>query len=173
MSSSSKLSELTTAVVSAYVRNNATAPADLHGLIQSIYASLSSVGEPAPAPPESSKATPAEIKKSISPEALISFEDGKPYKALKRHLTRLGMTMDDYKSKWGLPYDYPAVANGYSARRSEVAKTAGLGQKRTKPVEQIATEMPAEEVAIEAAKTKPNLSPGNPNPKKSKAIPNL
>ena len=79
--------------------------------------------------PQVDRPTAAQIKKSIRPEALISFEDGKPYRTLKRHLTRLGMTPAEYREKWGLASDYPMVAPDYSARRSELAKQLGFGQK--------------------------------------------
>ena len=51
--------------------------------------------------------TPAEIRRSIRPEGLISFEDGKTYKTLRRHLTRHGLTPEAYRTKWGLPANYP------------------------------------------------------------------
>jgi predicted transcriptional regulator len=82
------------------------------------------MAEPDPAP------TPAvSVKKSITPDHLISLEDGKKYKSLKRHLTSRGMTPDEYRAKWGLPKDYPMVAASYSAQRSNLAKTLGLGRK--------------------------------------------
>ena len=77
--------------------------------------------------PEPIKLTAAQIRKSVTPDALISFEDGKPYKTLKRHLTTRGLTLAEYKTKWGLPTDYPTTAPSYSARRSEMAKSLGLG----------------------------------------------
>ena len=49
-------------------------------------------------------------------------------KTLKRHLTNLGMTPDQYRAKWGLPDNYPMVAPEYAARRSALAKKSGLGQ---------------------------------------------
>lgn len=69
------------------------------------------------------------IKKTIRDDCLISLEDGKPYKALKRHLRKLGMTPDQYRSKWKLPHDYPMVCKAYSERRSDLAKEMGLGKK--------------------------------------------
>jgi predicted transcriptional regulator len=73
--------------------------------------------------------TPAvPIKKSITPDHLISLEDGQKYKSLKRHLSTRGMTPDEYRAKWGLPRDYPMVAANYSAQRSQLAKALGLGQ---------------------------------------------
>jgi predicted transcriptional regulator len=42
------------------------------------------------------------------------------------------MTPDEYRKKWGLSYDYPMVAPAYAAKRSELAKTMGLGNMRQK-----------------------------------------
>ena len=63
---------------------------------------------------------------------IISLEDGKPYKSLKRHLTTRGLTPEDYRRKWGLPHDYPMVAANYAAQRSELAKASGLGSTRNR-----------------------------------------
>ncbi|WP_165191189.1 MucR family transcriptional regulator [Caulobacter soli] len=120
---------LTVEVVSAFVGNNTVAVADLPALIKATYAALSGIG--APETPEAeavSKPTAGQIRKSITPDALISFEDGKPYKTLKRHLTTHGMTVAEYKAKWGLPNDYPTTAPAYSEARSAMAKALGLGQ---------------------------------------------
>jgi predicted transcriptional regulator len=46
------------------------------------------------------------IKKTVTPDHIISLEDGKPYKSLKRHLARHGLTPAEYRTTWGLPYDY-------------------------------------------------------------------
>jgi predicted transcriptional regulator len=79
------------------------------------------------------KPTPAvPVKKSITPEALISLIDGKPYKSLKRHLTGKGLTPDQYREQYGLPRDYPMVAPAYAQKRSELARSMGLGQQRRK-----------------------------------------
>jgi hypothetical protein len=50
---------------------------------------------------------PVSIKKTITPDYLISLEYGKQYKSLKRHLSIRGLTPEEYRSKWGLPADYP------------------------------------------------------------------
>jgi predicted transcriptional regulator len=68
-------------------------------------------------------------KKAIKPDYIISFEDGKQYKSMKRHLTGRGLTPAQYREKWGLPKDFPMVAPNYSAARSEMAKNLGLGQQ--------------------------------------------
>lgn len=127
-----RLLEMTTDVVSAFVSNNKLTPAELPGLVHAVHASLAGAEAPSPAvEPDTPKVTPAQIRRSIRPDGLISFEDGKPYKTLKRHLTTRGMTFPEYREKWGLPKDYPSVAPAYAARRSELAKAAGLGQKGT------------------------------------------
>jgi predicted transcriptional regulator len=124
------LIDLTAEIVSAYLENNPVSAGELPALIQSTYAALSGANNPLAAVVEpDNKATAAQIRKSITPDALISFEDGKSYKSLKRHITSRGMTIDEYKAKWGLPQDYPLVAVSYSAQRSSLAKSLGLGRK--------------------------------------------
>jgi predicted transcriptional regulator len=122
------LARLTTGIIAAYVEHNELGAQHLPDLIRSVHQALGSVGA-APEPPAAAAATTVQIRRSITPDALISFEDGKPYKQLKRHLTALGMTPDGYRAKWGLPPDYPMVAASYSAARSAIAKTLGLGKK--------------------------------------------
>ncbi|MCP1557927.1 UNVERIFIED_ORG: putative transcriptional regulator [Methylobacterium sp. SuP10 SLI 274] len=73
-----------------------------------------------------STAVVGQVRKSITPDALISFIDGKPYKTLKRHLSAHGLDPYSYCQRYGLPNDYPMVAAAYAARRSELAKSIGL-----------------------------------------------
>lgn len=125
--------ELTTTLVAAYVSNNHIQPSEIATLIVGTHAALAGLGQgSAPEAPTVEKLTPAQIRKSITPEALISFIDGKPYKTLKRHLNRNGMTIEQYRERYGLPRDYPSTAASYSAQRSALAKSLGLGQQRKK-----------------------------------------
>ena len=128
----SEFLELTADVVSAYVANNSVPANELPALIQQIHQTLSSLG-PASAStePAAEKQKPAvPIKKSVTPDYIISLEDGRQFKSLKRYLqTSHGMTPDDYRTKWNLPSDYPMVAPNYAAQRSELAKSMGLGRK--------------------------------------------
>jgi predicted transcriptional regulator len=128
-----RVSEVTVELVGEYVSKNRVRTADLPDLIVSVHASLSGLGKPqAPAAPE--KVRPAvPIKKSITPDYLISLEDGRRYKSLRRHLGVRGLTPEQYRTKWGLPADYPIVAPSYAKRRSELAKSMGLGRKRVEP----------------------------------------
>lgn len=124
--------ELTTEIVSAYVSKNPIPAGQLPDLISSVHASLGGLLKP-PEPAAPERPEPAvPVKKSITPDHLISLEDGGRYKSLKRHLAGRGLTPQQYRLKWGLPPDYPMVAPNYAARRSELAKAAGLGQQRRK-----------------------------------------
>ena len=119
---------LTADLVSAYVTKNSVRPADLGELITTVHQALSGLGESAqPAVNQIEKPTPAQIKKSITEDSLISFEDGKPYKTLRRHLTIRGLTPEAYRAKFGLPVDYPMTSPAYSAARSKLARALGLG----------------------------------------------
>jgi predicted transcriptional regulator len=121
---------LTVGIVAAFVEKNRVAASELANLIRSVNQTLESLDQAGTTEaPEARKLTPAQIRKSITPDALISFEDGRPYKMLKRHLTALGMTPEQYRAKWGLPKNYPMTAADYTARRSEVAKALGLGRR--------------------------------------------
>ena len=125
------LVELTSEVIAAYVAKNHLQPSDLPALIASVHASFVSLGQ-APEPEVSAEplrpAVP--IRKSITDDYLISLEDGRKLKSMKRYLAGLGMTPDEYRAKWGLPRDYPMVAPAYAAKRSELAKSLGLGRAR-------------------------------------------
>ncbi|MFC0634257.1 MucR family transcriptional regulator [Brevundimonas balnearis] len=129
-----ELLEMTADIVSAYVSNNAVEAAALPQLIQNIHSVLSQVSD-GPVEPEPTPQEPAvSIRKSITPDYLICLEDGRKFKSLKRHLrTKYDMSPEEYRTKWGLPKDYPMVAPNYAKARSELAKQMGLGQGGRKP----------------------------------------
>jgi predicted transcriptional regulator len=125
----SEIIEMTADIVSAYVGNNSVATGDLPALIQGVHRALAGVttsSEPAEAAP---KEPAVPVRKSITPDFLICLEDGRKFKSLKRHLrTKYNMSPEEYRSKWGLPKDYPMVAPNYAKARSDLAKQMGLGQ---------------------------------------------
>ncbi|GJE44616.1 MucR family transcriptional regulator [Methylobacterium soli] len=123
--------ELSAGIIAAYVSNNSVPVADLPALISNVHAALNGLtsgASQAAAEEQVEKATPAQVRKSITPDALISFIDGKPYKTLKRHLTGHGLDPHSYRQRYGLPSDYPMVAASYAAQRSKLAKAIGLGR---------------------------------------------
>lgn len=125
---------LTTNIVSAHVSNNVVSTSDLPDLIQQVYGTLTNVKSPNSA--RQTNLVPAvPIKKSVTADYIICLEDGKKLKMLKRHLKAVyGMSLQDYRSKWGLPTDYPSVAPNYAKKRSSLAKNIGLGSRRKKAV---------------------------------------
>ena len=131
ISESSNPVDLAAEIVSAFVAHNSLRSADLPALIESVHAGLvriangSAIAEEQPAPTAA-----VTIRKSITPDYLICLDDGRKFKSLRRHLTRLGMTPEQYRAKWNLPSDYPMVAPNYAAQRSVLAKKIGLGQFR-------------------------------------------
>ncbi|RJT26522.1 MucR family transcriptional regulator [Mesorhizobium waimense] len=128
------LIELTADVVSAYVSNNPVPVGDLPALIGQVHAAFKGTAESVSAEEPQALKPAVPIRKSVTPDYIICLEDGKKFKALKRHLsTHYGLTPDEYRAKWGLPADYPMVAPNYAAARSALAKTIGLGRKPKEP----------------------------------------
>jgi predicted transcriptional regulator len=124
------LVQLTADIVSAYVTNNQVEAGQLSKLIEEVHVAL--VRAPAAAAePEQKELVPAvAIRKSVTPDYIVSLEDGRKFKSLKRHLAgTYGMTPDEYRAKWSLPRDYPMVAPNYAKARSDLAKRMGLGRK--------------------------------------------
>lgn len=115
------------AIVAAYVSRNAVGVSDLPVLIDQVHSAISVLKDRG-AGPVDGPASP-EVQASIQQDGLISFIDGKSYKTLKRHLTAHGLTPERYRAQYGLPADYPMVAPGYAAKRSQIAKAIQLGHK--------------------------------------------
>ena len=117
-------------VVAAYVSRNSVTPGGLPALIESVHSAITSLGVVEAIPKTEALIPAVPIRKSITPGFLICLDDGKKLKTLKRHLTNLGMTPDQYRTKWNLPKEYPMTAPDYAATRSALAKSIGLGQLR-------------------------------------------
>jgi len=129
-SSSRELLEITVDIVSAYVSNNAIVRADLPDLIDQTFNALRKAEAKETQPIQEELDPAVSIKKSVTPDYIICLKCGKNFKSLKRHIrTDYTLTPDEYRAKWGLPYDYPMVAPNYAAFRSALAKKMGLGRK--------------------------------------------
>ena len=136
----STLTGLTVELLSAFVANNNVRSEDLPGLINATHAALAGLNTApqadTPAANNSSETFTGAVtpRKSLgSREHIISMIDGKPYKTLKRHLSRHGLTPEQYRSRYGLPSSYPMVAPAYSEQRRATAKRLGLGRKSQSP----------------------------------------
>jgi predicted transcriptional regulator len=157
-----KFSELTTKIVSAYISNHTVRAEDLPTLITDLHAALQSAPERKGEPASESQQPAVAIKKSVTPDYIISLENGQKFKSLKRHLmSTYGMTPQEYRDKWGLPREYPMVAPNYAKSRSELAKTMGLGRKAA-----AAEPIAVADVPIEASKRRgrPKLAPNDQGP---------
>jgi predicted transcriptional regulator len=127
------LLDAVTSIVAAYVANNTVPKETLATLISDVFRSLTQMGQKTVPVEELKPAVP--VKRSVQPDHIVCLEDGKKFKSLKRHLmSHYNMTPEEYREKWGLPYDYPMVAPNYAQTRSELAKRIGLGQRKA-PVE--------------------------------------
>ena len=126
------LVELTADIVAAYVSNHVVPVSDLANLISDVHSALSNTSVPQPAAAIVEKQKPAvSVRKSVQDEQITCLECGGNFKSLKRHLrTQYNLTPEQYRSKWGLPKDYPMVAPNYASARSRLAKQMGLGQQR-------------------------------------------
>lgn len=122
-----RLLELTTQIVCAYVSHNPVPATEVSGLIGSVHRSISVQGQSTVPEPQMEPAVP--IRKSVTPDYIISLEDGRKFRTLSRHLmARYGLTPEQYRRKWGLPDDYPMVAPNYAVERSKIARSMGLGR---------------------------------------------
>jgi predicted transcriptional regulator len=117
-------------IVAAHVSHNSLSAADLPALIRSVHAALEATAKPAE--PEAPKQEPAvAIRSSVKPDHIVCLEDGKKLKMLKRYLrTNYDMSPEQYRTKWGLPRDYPMVAPAYAEARRGLAQKIGLGRKK-------------------------------------------
>ena len=118
----------TVKVVASYLSNNSIDLADVPKIISVVHKALlvidPAVGDAAAARP----APPVPVRKSVFDDYLVSLEDGRRYRSLKRHLSGRGLTPEQYRQKWNLAHDYPMVAPNYAKLRSELAKSMGLGR---------------------------------------------
>jgi predicted transcriptional regulator len=120
---------MTVQLLSAYFSNNQVPAGDIAGIIEATRGALERKAETQA--PEAAEHVPAvSVRKSLgSRDHIISMIDGKPYKALKRHLATNGLTPAEYRERYNLPKDYPMVAPAYSEHRRAVAQKLGLGRK--------------------------------------------
>ncbi|AOG03484.1 MucR family transcriptional regulator [Bosea sp. RAC05] len=124
--------DCTARIVAAYVGSNRIQGSELPAIIDDVHRSLAGLSARPAEPVEAAPLVPAvPVKKSVHPEHLICLEDGQKFQSLRRHLrVKYNLTPEQYRAKWGLPVDYPMTAPNYSMRRSELARTIGLGRPK-------------------------------------------
>ena len=126
--------ELATELTIAWLANpNTSASAeDVPAFLQKMHqAVINLTADPVEQPAAEPEYTPAvTVRRSLSSkDHIISLIDGKPYKTLRRHLSRHGLSPEQYRERYGLKPDYPIVSESYSQVRRDMAKKIGLGRK--------------------------------------------
>jgi predicted transcriptional regulator len=130
MTEKADLIDMTAGIVSAYVSNNSLPLSDVPAFIHQVYQALESAMSDMPMPGDAAPVPAVSVEESVTPDYLVCLEDGKRFKSLKRHIrTHYNLSPEEYRTKWGLPADYPMVAPNYAKARSKLAKRMGLGQK--------------------------------------------
>jgi predicted transcriptional regulator len=123
-----RAAEIAAQVLCAYLSRNTVSADDLPALSARTYAALEAVfAGPGTIAPPIEPPTPDQIAASITPDAIVSFENGRRYRSLRRHLNQLGLSEEQYRAKWGLPADYPLVAQSFSDLRSSAARAQRFG----------------------------------------------
>ena len=123
---------LTADIVAAHVSHNSVSIRDIGDLIHSIHASLDGL-ENGPAQVALPKAPMVSARASITPDFLICVACGEKLKVLRRHLRIVhGLTPEDYRRTYRLPWDYPMTAPNYSKVRGDLARASGLGREGRK-----------------------------------------
>jgi predicted transcriptional regulator len=91
------------------------------------------------------------IDESVTDDYIVCLEDGVRVKVLKRYLSKFKMTPQEYRTKWGLPTNYPMTAPAYAASRAEFARSIGLGKK--KPSQTAAAAAPVAKAPMDVVTT--------------------
>ena len=120
--------DATSRIVAAYISKNETTLDELPFVVSTVHRALLKLQTTSTTVTTGhNPAVP--ISESVHDEYLVCLEDGKRLSMLKRHLnTTYGLSLEQYKERWGLPQDYPTVSAAYTRRRSAIAKTIGLGK---------------------------------------------
>lgn len=125
------LLSLAAKIVAAHVGHNDTAAEALPSIIKAVHETLAEIAAETTPPGSVQDHFHAHTHASHdggTDDMLVCLEDGLKMKMLKRHLMTVhGLTPEEYRTKWGLPDDYPMVAANYAKLRSSLAKESGLG----------------------------------------------
>lgn len=128
--------ELTAAIVAAFVSNNTIDPLAIPDLIARISAALrataslpepdsSTIGRHTGASSKTIRSPAVAIEDSVTTEYIVCLEDGLRLRSLKRYIKRkYALSPEEYRSRWDLPPDYPMTAPAYTQLRSKIAKEA-------------------------------------------------
>lgn len=116
---------MTADVVMAFVRHHKSD--DLPSLVTEVHAVMAEIDKSGrPAEPF----VPVDESKRF--DHLTCLQCGKETTLLERHLRKAhDITPQQYRVTYSLPADYPMVTQEFSLRRSEIAKSHGLGRSNS------------------------------------------
>ena len=117
-------------IVRSYVRHHRVGTDQISDIITSVYQAFGQLGQPVVA--EEVLVPAVSVRRSVHQEYVVCLDCGYRGQTLRRHIsTRHGLSRDEYLSRWGLRSDHLLTAPAYSERRSELARSLGLGRKST------------------------------------------
>ena len=78
-----------------------------------------------PEPVEAGPKPIVPVEESVTPDRIICLECGRSMRVLKSHLNHVhDMPAEEYRAKWGLPDDYPRIAENTRLEYAERAKSS-------------------------------------------------
>lgn len=120
---------MTVDIVASFVSNNPVSPENVPEIIRTVHRTIVGLTVDTGERPLEKPKPAVAVQKSYTDDYIICLEDGKRLKMLKRYLkSKYKMSPEDYRRRWNLPADYPMVAPAYARRRSDFAKSIGLGR---------------------------------------------
>jgi predicted transcriptional regulator len=116
------LRQLTAWVVASFVSNHSLPASEVPELINLTYRAFAGLGR-AGAERAVARTPAVPIEQSVADDFIVCLEDGRRLKTLKRYLRQqYALTPQQYRTRWGLPPDYPMVAPSYARLRSSLAR---------------------------------------------------
>lgn len=126
---SDEILRMTADIVASFVSNNPVTSENVPELIRNVHRAVLGIATESVDRPVEKPKPAISVQKSYTDDYIICLEDGKRLKMLKRYLkSKYKMSPEDYRRRWNLPADYPMVAPAYARRRSDFAKSIGLGR---------------------------------------------
>ena len=126
-----KIAELTTEIVTAYVSSHKLQVLDVPDLIKAVGAGLVTLGTGAEPTVLEPPQPAVSVRRSVRPDHLVCLVCGREQKLLKRHLAvEHELTPNQYRETFGLRSDYPMAAPNYAQQRREFAVKIGLGRPK-------------------------------------------
>jgi predicted transcriptional regulator len=122
--------EMTSDIVSSNCAGRGMSISDISEQLEAISNTLSNLSTKGDTKDLLQEIKPEKVKPMITQHDVGCLECGNRYKLISnRHLQRHGMTMNEYRNKYGILRGVPLSAKSLSAKRRKIAKDLKLGQK--------------------------------------------